>query len=58
MIDGLDALALFHHYQRSNDESTRRRLIAYCRDDVNALIYVVGKLRDSTARKDPRPKRA
>jgi predicted RecB family nuclease len=49
VMDGLEALAMFSRYRRTHDEAMKRRLIAYCRDDVNALIYIVGKLRDGTS---------
>lgn len=50
-IDGADALALYNIYLRKRDESIKRKLVRYCREDVDSLIFVVEKLQESSTLK-------
>jgi predicted RecB family nuclease len=52
--DGLQALGLYHQYQRSGDAAIRAQLIDYNHDDVDTLIEVTHQLRHLTRRQRPR----
>jgi len=44
-VDGLEAVMLFHHWQRG-DAAAGRKLVRYCESDVLATYLVAGRLLD------------
>jgi predicted RecB family nuclease len=46
VTDGLDAVQRHHAWPASHDETIRRQLTAYNRDDIDALAHTISRLRD------------
>jgi uncharacterized protein YprB with RNaseH-like and TPR domain len=49
VTDGLDAVLRYHAWLASKDETIRTQLIAYNRDDIDALAHTISRLRDLAA---------